>query len=100
MHSWRRSSRSPSFRQPHRRRPPRGQASTGRASAASPPGVWSDLVCTASAISGTPDPQLKVGLYGDIGSVLDATSHKWIVACFDKTTGKPRWEKIATTGVP
>ena len=37
----------------------------------SSPIVWGDHVCTASAISGTPDPQLKVGLYGDIGSVLD-----------------------------
>jgi len=66
----------------------------------SSPIVWGDQVCTASAISGTPDPQLKVGLYGDIGSVLDQTEHKWIVACFDKRTGKPRWEKIATSGVP
>ena len=66
----------------------------------SSPIVWGDQVCTASAISGTPDPQLKVGLYGDIGSVLDTTEHKWIVACFDKRTGKPRWERTATTGVP
>ena len=32
--------------------------------------------------------------------MLDTTEHKWIVACFDKRTGKPRWERIATTGVP
>jgi outer membrane protein assembly factor BamB len=66
----------------------------------SSPIVWGDHVCTSSAISGTPDPQLKVGLYGDIGSVLDTTSHKWIVSCFDKRTGKPRWERIAKSGVP
>jgi outer membrane protein assembly factor BamB len=42
----------------------------------SSPVVWGDQVCTASAISGTPDPQLKVGLYGDIGSVLDTTAHR------------------------
>ncbi len=66
----------------------------------SSPIVWGDQVCTASAISGTPDPQLKVGLYGDIGSVLDQTEHKWIVSCFDKRTGKARWERTATTGVP
>ena len=45
----------------------------------SSPVVWGDMVCTASAISGTPDPQLKVGLYGDIGSVLDTTVHKFMV---------------------
>ena len=61
----------------------------------SSPVVWDDHVCTASAISGTPDPQLKVGLYGDIGSVLDQTEHKFIVSCFDKKTGKPRWERVA-----
>lgn len=66
----------------------------------SSPVVWGDQVCTASAISGTPDPQLKVGLYGDIGSVLDTTEHKWIVACFDKHTGKVKWQRLAKTGVP
>src|ERR671919_118744 len=66
----------------------------------SSPVVWGDHVCTASAISGTPDPQLKVGLYGDIGSVLDQTEHKFIVACFDKRTGKQRWERVAKSGVP
>jgi outer membrane protein assembly factor BamB len=66
----------------------------------SSPVVWGDHVCTASAISGTPDPQLKVGLYGDIGSVLDQTEHKFIVACFDKRTGKQRWERVAKAGVP
>ena len=66
----------------------------------SSPIVWGDHVCTASAISGTPNPQLKVGLYGDIGSVLDQTAHKFIVACFDKDTGKQRWERVAKTGVP
>ena len=64
----------------------------------SSPVVWGDLVCTASAISGTPDPQLKVGLYGDIGSVLDQTQHKWTIACFDKKTGKPLGA-ARTTGV-
>lgn len=66
----------------------------------SSPVVWGDHVCTASAISGTPDPQLKIGLYGDIGSVLDQTEHQFIVACFDKRSGKVRWERTARSGVP
>ena len=66
----------------------------------SSPIVWGDQVCTASAVSGKPDPQLKVGLYGDIGSVLDTTSHRCMVMCFDKKTGARRWERTATTGVP
>jgi outer membrane protein assembly factor BamB len=66
----------------------------------SSPVVWGDLVCTASAVSGTPDPQLKVGLYGDIGSVLDTTSHRWLVMCFDKASGAAKWERTAKQGVP
>jgi outer membrane protein assembly factor BamB len=66
----------------------------------SSPVVWGDQVCTATAISGTPDPQLKVGLYGDIESVRDTTSHRWMVMCFDKNTGTRRWERTAKSGVP
>ena len=66
----------------------------------SSPVVWGELVCTASAISGTPDPQLKVGLYGDVESVRDTTAHRWLVMCFDKRTGAVRWERTAKTGVP
>jgi outer membrane protein assembly factor BamB len=32
--------------------------------------------------------------------VLDQTEHKFIVACFDKRTGKQRWERVAKSGVP
>jgi outer membrane protein assembly factor BamB len=66
----------------------------------SSPVVWGALVCLASAVSGQPDPQLKVGLYGDITSVQDATPHQWLVMCFDKTTGKLQWERTVHTGVP
>jgi outer membrane protein assembly factor BamB len=66
----------------------------------SSPVVWGNLVCTATAISGTPDPQLKVGLYGDIESVRDTTSHRWMVMCFDKQSGALRWERTAASGVP
>ena len=66
----------------------------------SSPVVWGDMVCATTAVSGTPDPQLKVGLYGDITSVVDTTAHKWVVMCFDKQTGKSRWERVATTAVP
>jgi outer membrane protein assembly factor BamB len=66
----------------------------------SSPIVWGSQVCTASAVSGQPNPALKVGLYGDITSVVDTTAHRWLVVCFDKTTGKQLWEKTAHTGVP
>ncbi|MEW6323086.1 MAG: PQQ-binding-like beta-propeller repeat protein [Acidobacteriota bacterium] len=64
------------------------------------PVVWGDTVCTTTAISGQPDPQLKVGLYGDITSVQDTTAHRWLVLCYDKATGAKKWEQTAHTGVP
>ncbi len=66
----------------------------------SSPVVWGNRVCTASAVSGQPDPQLKVGLYGDIASVIDATEHRWLVICYDKQTGKQLWQQTAHVGVP
>src|SRR5262245_33049164 len=32
----------------------------------SSPIVWGDHICTSSAVSGKANPELKVGLYGDI----------------------------------
>ena len=66
----------------------------------SSPIVWNDLVCLTTAISGKPDPELKVGLYGDITPVEDDTVHEWKVLCLDKATGRIRWEQTAASGVP
>lgn len=66
----------------------------------SSPVVWGDTVCTTTAVSNTPDVELKVGLYGDITSVQDATEHRWEVMCFDKASGAVRWQRTAKTGVP
>lgn len=66
----------------------------------SSPIVWGNQICTSSAVSGQPNPELKVGLYGDITSVVDTTPHQWLVMCFGKATGKPLWQRTAHTGVP
>jgi outer membrane protein assembly factor BamB len=66
----------------------------------SSPIVWGQQVCTSSAVSGQANPELKVGLYGNIESVLDGTPHRWLVMCFDKSTGKLLWERASHTRVP
>lgn len=66
----------------------------------SSPIVWGDLVCVTSAISGKPDPELKVGLYGNIDPVQDDSVHTWKILCLDRTTGRIRWQQTAATGVP
>ncbi len=66
----------------------------------SSPVVWQDRIFLSTAISGQKDQKLKIGLYGNIESVDDDTSHRWIVYCLDKQTGRIVWEKIAHSGVP
>ena len=66
----------------------------------SSPIVHGDLVCVSTALSGKPDPELKVGLYGDIKPVEDDSVHTWKVLCLDRKSGKVKWEQTAATGVP
>lgn len=64
------------------------------------PVIWGDRVFVTTAVSGMDDPELKVGLYGDIQSVNDDTEHEFRVLCLDKDTGKVLWNKLAYKGVP
>jgi len=66
----------------------------------SSPVVWGDMLCVSTAISGKTDATLRPGLYGEIASVPDDTSHEWRVYCLDKTTGRIAWQQTAHTGVP
>ena len=61
---------------------------------------WGNQVCVATATSAGGEESLKVGLYGDIAPVEDRTGTVWKVVCFDKPTGKMRWERSCTSGVP
>jgi outer membrane protein assembly factor BamB len=64
------------------------------------PIIWGDRVFLTTAVSGQSDPQLKVGLYGDIAPVNDDTEHEWRVLCLDAATGKVLWNALAHKGVP
>ncbi len=66
----------------------------------SSPIIWEDKVFVTSAISGKENPELKVGLYGDIAPVEDDTSHRFMVYCLDRNSGKMLWERTAFTGKP
>lgn len=66
----------------------------------SSPIVWGERVFLTTAISGKTDPELKVGLYGDIEPVEDATEHRYEVLAFDLETGKLLWRREAWRGVP
>ena len=64
------------------------------------PIVVGDQIFIVSAISGDPDPRLRVGLYGDITPVDDRTVHSWHLYSLDKRTGKPLWDRTLTEDVP
>jgi outer membrane protein assembly factor BamB len=66
----------------------------------SSPVIWGDRIFVTSAISGKADPELRVGLYGNIEPVSDDTVHKFIVYCIDRKTGKILWDRTAWEGVP
>ena len=66
----------------------------------SSPIVWADLIFISTSISSQETPNLKPGLYGEVGSVDETSVHRWIVYCIDKRTGKIIWEKTAHSGVP
>jgi outer membrane protein assembly factor BamB len=58
------------------------------------------MVCVTTAVAQDKEEALKVGLYGDITPVDDATPLSWEVHCFDKTSGARRWSAVAHKGVP
>jgi outer membrane protein assembly factor BamB len=66
----------------------------------SSPIVWGRQVCLATAVSSATAADLKVGLYGNIESANDQSEHRWMVLCYDKSTGKLLWERVAHAGVP
>ena len=65
----------------------------------SSPVVWQDRLFVTTAISEV-TAELKVGLYGDIGSVPEKPVHKWQLTCVEKASGELLWERTAHQGVP
>jgi outer membrane protein assembly factor BamB len=66
----------------------------------SSPIVWDNQVCVITATSQGGDDSLKVGLYGNITPVEDATAKVWTVFCLDKRTGRVAWQRDLHRGVP
>ncbi len=66
----------------------------------SSPVVWGSQLCVTTAKSGRADAGLRLGLYGDIASVTDDTTHTWLLTCLDKASGKVLFEVKMHEGVP
>jgi outer membrane protein assembly factor BamB len=63
------------------------------------PIVWGDRVYVATAVSPSP-AELKVGLYGDIGSANDQERHQWRLLSLELRTGRVAWDRLGFEGVP
>lgn len=67
----------------------------------SSPVIWGDLIFITTAVSAIEDPQLKVGLYGDIEPVdEEEIAHEWRLYAIDRDRGDIVWMKAARKGVP
>lgn len=64
------------------------------------PIIWNDKMFVTTAISGSGEDYLKVGLYGDGDAVEDNSENEFKVYCLNKNTGEIIWEKLAHKGVP
>ena len=66
----------------------------------SSPVVWGPHLFVTTAVAAAADPELKVGLYGDVRSAADTGAQRYEVLCLDKGSGAVRWRTTAHEGVP
>ena len=64
------------------------------------PVVSGGRVFIVTAISGVANSDLRIGLYGDIASVEDASAHIWKLYCLARETGDVLWVRTLHQGVP
>ncbi len=66
----------------------------------SSPVVWGERVFITTAVKDKGESSLKVGLYGDVGSVKEGNIFSWHVYCIDRRTGKILWNRESHKGKP
>src|SRR5215467_15064137 len=66
----------------------------------SSPIVWGDNIFVATAVRLSGKAPLRIGYYGDVKAAPDNDEQKWVVLCFDKKSGKKRWEQVVRTSKP
>ncbi|MBC8354397.1 MAG: PQQ-like beta-propeller repeat protein [Planctomycetes bacterium] len=64
------------------------------------PIVSRDMVFILTADNGEVDPELRLGLYGDIDPVADDKPHEWRLYCLSQNTGELLWQRTLHRGIP
>src|SRR5206468_2015705 len=63
------------------------------------PIIAGDRVYVATAVAAG-EQELKVGLYGDIGSVEESAAQQWRLLALDRASGKVLWNVLGYSGIP
>lgn len=66
----------------------------------SSPIIWKDRIYLATAVPKDGKPSLRIGYYGDVGPAKDDDEQRWLVLCFDKKSGKKKWEQLIRAAKP
>jgi|GEM_PF-5936051 len=65
------------------------------------PVIWGDRIYVVTVTSAGPQPELRVGLYGDITPAKDQEIvHTWWLYAFDRATGTLVWKRELHRGTP
>jgi len=64
------------------------------------PVIWGDKIFVTTAVLATGNADLKIGLYGDIGSVNEQMKHSWVLIALSKADGAILWKTTAHESVP
>ena len=64
------------------------------------PVIWDDKLFITSAVAEEADGTLKIGNYGDVGSVEEDYEFEFRVICLNKNSGEKLWEQTANTAKP
>ncbi len=68
--------------------------------ALSSPVIWGDKVFVSTAASEKADSTFRTGLYGDVDSVEDDSTHSFRLYALDRTSGEILWQKESSQAVP
>ncbi|MGE0883700.1 MAG: PQQ-binding-like beta-propeller repeat protein [Blastocatellales bacterium] len=66
----------------------------------SSPIIWKDRIYLATAVPKSGKPSLRIGYYGDIKPAKDDEEQRWLIQCFEKKSGKLKWEQMIRDAKP
>jgi outer membrane protein assembly factor BamB len=66
----------------------------------SSPIIWEDRIYLATAAPKSGKPSLRIGYYGDVKPAKDDEEQRWLIQCFDKKSGKQKWEQTIRAAKP